>query len=397
MKIKTHHERQLGVYTIFFALGAAVLFGFIGLAVDASRFLVVKAELQNATDACALGAVRELNGIPDALSRATGAGLFAANRNLKNFQSSQVQLTTDDIKFSETVVGPYSSLNNGPSFLSKYVQCTATEESFINFFLGIVGIENPIFSSKSIATLSSSSATCAIPMAICGNDADSINYGLTPNQKITLGASPSNGFFVWANVLGTSTLGNTEYSTPLTQYGTCNSKTVSGRCIGIHTGTISALDVAWNSRFGVYKSNATSPATAVPDLTGYGYRDGGSLASTSGALADYLANRLPTRAPFQSLLSGYVTSTNNTHNTYGASYRRLVTMPIVSCGSSTCGSGAKPLLGWACALMLAPKASNQNAEIQYLGRADDLNSLCRASGMPGGFNGSGPIVPVLIQ
>jgi len=72
-------------------------------------------------------------------------------------------------------------------------------------------------------------------------------------------------------------------------------------------------------------------------------------------------------------------------------------MPVVSCASSACGSGAKPILGWACALMLSPKSPSQDAEVEFRGRADDPNSGCRSAGIAGGTNAIGPLVPVLVQ
>lgn len=390
-------KKESGVYTIFFALGLAVLFGFIGLAIDTARLLVVKTELQNATDACALAAVRELNMQNDSIRRAVGAGVLTANRNFKSFQSLAVDLEVSNISFSESLEGPYLSMSDGASFLSSYVKCESYDSGFTTVFLRVLGIDALIPVGRSIATLSGSSSTCAIPMAICAaSSGNTVNFGLTPGQKVSLGTSSSSGFFVWANVLGVNLLANTEYSTPLTQHGTCQAATQSGRCIGVHTGTISALDTAWNSRFGVYKTASTNPATAIPDLTGFGYRNGVSGFSAipiGGALQDYF-QQSEIRSPFQSVLSGYASSARNTYITYGSSYRRLVVMPVTECSSSSCGNGAKPLIGWACALMLAPKSANQVAEIEYIGNANDASSPCRSSGFAGG---SGPIVPVLTQ
>lgn len=390
-------KKESGVYTIFFALGLAVLFGFIGLAIDTARLLVVKTELQNATDACALAAVRELNMQNDSIQRAVGAGILTANRNSKSFQSVQLDLQVTDISFAESIDGPYLNMSDGASFLSSFVKCESYDSGFTTVFLRVLGIDALIPSSRSIATLSGSSSTCAIPMAICSTSpGNTTNFGLTPGQTIRLGASASSGFFVWANLLGVNLLANNEYSTPLTQHGRCQVETQSGRCIGVHTGTINALDSAWNSRFGVYQNARTNPATAIPDLTGFGYRNGVSGFSAipmGGALQDYI-QKSEIRSPYQSALSGYATSSQNTYITYGASYRRLVVMPVTECSSSSCGNGAKPLIGWACALMLAPKSASQAAEIEYIGNANDTSSPCRSAGFAGG---NGPIVPVLAK
>ena len=52
--------RQRGSVAIMFGLTLVVLIGFIGLSVDLGRFFVIKSELQNAMDACALSAASQL-------------------------------------------------------------------------------------------------------------------------------------------------------------------------------------------------------------------------------------------------------------------------------------------------------------------------------------------------
>jgi Flp pilus assembly protein TadG len=389
-------KKESGVYTIFFALGMTVLFGFIGLAVDTARLLVVKTELQNATDACALAAVRELNMQNDSTQRAVGAGLFTANRNFKSFQSFDVNMQITDITFAESLDGPFSTLGSGASSLSSFVKCESSDDSFTTVFLKVLGVDSLIPVARSIATLSGSSTTCSIPMALCSSAST-----LAKGQKLVLGTG-TGSVAKWSNVLGANQLSNSEYTTLLTQHGMCQAMTELGRCIGVPdatTITVSARDMAWNSRFGIYRSSATSPASAVPDLTGFGYRDADPRFTpipTGGAHQDYFQKSV-NRSSFQSTLTGYVVSPQSTHVTFGAN-RRLVVMPMVDCGAGGCGSGAKPIVGWACALMLAPNVpltgSNQVPEFEYIGDAGALDSPCRSAGFAGG---DGPMVPVLVQ
>lgn len=80
-------HRQRGVVVIWFALLLPVLLGFAALAVDLARLGTVKAELQNAADAAALGGARSLSdpgGEPYNWSAATVAAEDFARRNSAN-------------------------------------------------------------------------------------------------------------------------------------------------------------------------------------------------------------------------------------------------------------------------------------------------------------------------
>lgn len=389
--------RQAGVLLVIFALALLALFGFVGLAIDASRLQVVQAELQNAADGCALAAVQELNGLSDAPARAAQAGQFVGGaRNRREMQAMLVNVGNVSLTFSPTLNGSYQAAGGGALAASRYARCAVTQPSLRHLFMGLLGDEASALQATATATVAPSQSVCAIPMSMCqGNGADALHFGYTPGDKVTLGASQSSGFFTWANVLGTDTSGGLEpYVEAFLGFGVCDVPTAAGRCIGIKTGVVTSLDDAWNARFGMYKQGGSGldPAIAIPDLTGYGYRP----PPAGGAYSDYTQHRAPARQPFQGKIPSY-TSPAQVHTHYGASSRRLVSMPVVACTSGACGSGAKPILGWACALMLSPKSPSEIAEVEYRGRSDDPASGCRSSGLPGGADAIGPLVPVLVQ
>ncbi|MDO9279636.1 MAG: pilus assembly protein TadG-related protein [Polaromonas sp.] len=390
-------QQQRGVFAVATALAMVVMLGFVGLAIDASRLQLVQAELQNAADACALAAVLELNGLSDAPSRGALAGQFVGGaRNRRNFQADLVSTDQVSPTFSTTLNGSYQSASGGAAAASRFARCAVTQPSLRHFFMGLVGIGTSNLVATATATVMPSQSVCAIPMAICqgaGPNANTFGYQL--GDLIALGTSQVSGFFTWANVLGIDASGSLEpYAQAFVGFGFCEVPTAADRCIGIHTGVVTSLDDGWNARFGVYKQGGSGldPALAIPDLTGYGYRP----PPVGGAYSDYTQNRAPSRQAFQGHIPSY-TSPANVHTQYGASSRRLVPMPVVACSSSACGSGAKPILGWACALMLSPKTPTEDAEIEFRGRADDPLSGCRTAGLPGGTDASGPLVPVLVQ
>lgn len=390
-------HQQRGVFAVATALAMVVMLGFVGLAIDASRLQLVQAELQNAADACALAAALELNGLSDAPTRGALAGQFVGGvRNRRNFQAEWVGSSQVSPTFSTTLNGSYQPANGGAAASSGFVRCAVAQPSLRHFFMGLLGIGSSNLLATATATVMPSQSVCAIPMAMCqgaGPNANTFGYQL--GDKITLGSAQVSGFFTWANVLGTDTSGGLEpYAQAFIGSGHCEVPTAANRCIGIQTGVVTSLDDGWNARFGVYKQGGSGldPALAIPDLTGYGYRP----PPVDGAYSDYTQNRAPSRQAFQGHIPSY-TSPANVHTQYGASSRRLVPMPVVACSSSACASGAKPILGWACALMLSPKAPSQNAEVEFRGRADDPLSGCRTAGLPGGTDAIGPLVPVLVQ
>ncbi len=390
-------HQQRGVFAVATALAMLVMLGFVGLAIDASRLELVQAELQNAADACALAAVLELNGLSDAPSRGALAGQFVGGaHNRRNFQSTLVGTSQVSPTFSTTLNGSYQPADGGAAAASRFARCAVTQPSLSHFFMGLLGMGASSLVATATATVMPSQSVCAIPMAMCqGAGANASTFGYAVGDKITLGATQTSGFFTWANVLGTDTSGAlAAYGQAFIGFGLCAVPTAANRCIGIKTGVVTSLQDGWNSRFGVYKQGGSglSPSAAIPDLTGYGYRP----PPVGGAYSDYMQNRAPSRQPFQGNIPSYTTPAN-VHTQYGASSRRLVSMPVVACSSSACGTGAKPISGWACALMLSPKTSAQNAEVEFRGRADDPLSGCRTAGLAGGTDAIGPLVPVLVQ
>lgn len=390
-------RRQRGAFLIAAGVFMLVLLGFVGLALDLSRMALIRAELQGAADACVLASAAQLSGAADGPMRAAVAGQFLGGvKNRHSFQSLTIGAAQVQVTFSPTLKGSYRASNGGAVASSRYARCVVTAPNVRTTFMAVWDRAGVDLVATATATTMPSQSACSIPMGMCeGRGSDSRNFGHTRGDRIVLGATQSSGYFTWVNVMGTQTSGGlAPYVDALLSYGVCDVPTSAGRCIGIKTGVISSLDAAWNSRFGVYKQGGTAldPAIAIPDLTGYGYRP----PPIGGAAGDYQSVRVPAREPFQGSIASFHTPAQ-VHQQWGAPSRRLVSMPVVQCSSSACGPGSKPILGWACALMLSPKSPSQDAEMEYRGRADDPASGCVSAGAPGGANAIGPLVPVLVQ
>lgn len=428
--------RQRGGIAIMFGLTLAVLIGFAGLVIDLGRFFVIKAELQNAMDACALAAASQLRpgqNNPNALTRAvaygrvfsTGGvddpgsapleGNVSAIKNRANFQSAVVDILPSQITFSDTLGGTYQTSAGANPNTAAYAKCTYPLENLPIYLMRVL---NPLLNTQTVsamaaATLAASSSACAIPVAVCktpGTTETSIPaaFGLTEGQWLTRpsggGSAYGTGNFGWIDFTppggGSSELGNLFLGA-----GHCSAKT--GDPVG-ESGNKETLVDAWNSRFGLYKSKKDDPAMIQPDVTGYAYNPTNwpaqsnvftgeptvsGVVNYTSASGSYLAYQAAFEHPNG---YGFFLDTKG-HKTFGRS-RRVAVAPIVDCAAWPAGVKYPPVEGWACVLMLEPalkgQADDNTYRLEYLGLSTVLGSVCSTNGEPGTF---GPLVPQLVQ
>lgn len=412
MRVRTYRgHRQGGAVAVTTALMLVVLVGFLGVVVDLGRMYVVKTELFNAADACALAAAQELNGNPGALTLAENAGIAAGTRNGANFQSTPVTITAADISFSTTLSpnSNYLTQADGAPQDSRYAMCTLKYPGLQMTLTAIVGFGSQVdVGAQAVATVAPAQTSCAIPLGLCSQGA-APSYGFVPGQWINGrfdAGGGSTGSFNWIDFTPPAG-GQSELAGLLTGPGLCN--TSVGTPVG-QTGVLgNAAARAWNSRFGLYQSGEGNPqlATAPPDLTGYSYtatpEGQAAWPSQSNALSDFLSpRRSPNNDAYQgnaatglSISNAYNLSTPGDHVTYGTAQRRLVIAPVVNC-AGWASSQTVPLEAYACVLMLHPIGSpGDTVYMEYVGAANDPTSPCATSGLAGGT--FGPLIPVLVQ
>src|SRR5712691_5231318 len=131
---------ERGSIIIMTAIFMLLLLLMVGLGIDVSRIYMVRAELQNAADAAALSAARELNsgtgGIDDAVARANGIVNTRAN--------GQRVVSMATVEFAINLDGPYmgASAAKAPANVSKirFVKVTTQSTSTkILFALNALG------------------------------------------------------------------------------------------------------------------------------------------------------------------------------------------------------------------------------------------------------------------
>ena len=436
VRLKAMRSRcQRGAVAIMFGLTLVVLIGFAGLAIDLGRFFVIKTELQNAMDACALSAASQLKpgaSDPKALTRAeaygkvfipggyTGSNGGNAIKNSVNFQSMPLNPSVLKITFAETNnETPFSTTDSNKA---KFVKC---EYPLANLPIYFMRVLNPLLttqtvSAMAVATRDAPTASC-IPVALCtDNDAGT---GYNRGDWISVvGDKAGPGFFGWVD-FDPSGGGANIVDDILKGSRTCDVINDEGP-IKLEPGNMAGVDGPWNSRFGWY--DKLSKTTAAPDKTGFAYSNApasppypagnwpsgfnaysGTPSTTElpnyqdarTAFKPYQGNQPPGIEDAPGVKNKYSPITSADHQAYGRADRRIAVAPIVNCTKWTDPGGPSvllPILKWGCVLMLNPyinagaKANYQTAKVEFLGLAGDVDSPCSG--------GSGnAFAPVLTQ
>jgi Putative Flp pilus-assembly TadE/G-like len=423
----TPERRQRGAVAIIFGLTLVVLIGFVGLAIDLGRFFVIKAELQNAMDACALSAASQLR--PDAndanaliRAKAYGKVFFKTDvndavKNKVHFQSMVPNPDTLQITFASINAGPFTVTDPNAA---KYVKCQYPLTDLPIYFMRVL---NPLLTTQTVTAMAVAkrelpTAAC-IPVAVCsapGGNASN-NFGHNDGDWITAfdGTSYGSGNFGWIDY-SPPFGGASEIKAILAGSKQCNISQ-TGDTVG-QTGKQDTLQEAWNTRFGWYRQGSGySPLDAPPDKTGFAYSNlnedgtagGGNWPSGSNAYAG--TSSVPNQPNFddaQDIFKPYQETiplgikTNQYSlplqatqlDQLGRINRRLVVAPLVNCSiwNTPPGSQASSILGWACVLMLNPiqngSAASDIAKIEFLGLTSDAGSPCSG----GSVNASAPVL-----
>lgn len=408
LRVKARRKEQ-GAIAIMVALAIVALIGFVGLALDLGKLYVVKSELQNSADSCALAGARDLTGATIDLAVAEAAGITSGHLNHAFFQNTPVQLSTDsDVLFSDSLSNPFLAKTAiaSPSSI-KYVKCTTQLTGIANWFMQVlnlvpgVTIADAAVSATAVATIGPAQTTCAIPVFICkaGTEVDppiagqshTVGDWISSKSGSPPGYGPGN--FGWAALDGSNNA--VAIRNQLTG-NYCNLPAV-GSSVGSPGNKLSDSG-AWNTRFGIY-ANPYSQAGGTPDFTGYAYNTTNWPAGRN-AYNDFVGKRAAFTAYQGDAAAHLSTAGSAAGTTYTAgSDRRLALAPEVDCSKLLKGHSA-PIIWWDCVLMLDPMEKGGGAgpvHLEYRGKSTDASVPCATHGLPGNSSSVGPLVPVLVQ
>lgn len=421
-RVPRQAARQRGAVLITTALVLLFLLGFMGIALDFGRLFIVKSELQTAMDSCALAAARELDGKAGAVSRASHAGVLAANLNPVDLQSvswrGSRQLASTDLRFLNASYQPSTGDTD-----ARYAECRFTKSGIQLWLLQALGLfindparfpDTSSVGALAVATLGSAQSACPVPLRLRPRPGGGAPlYGYAVGEWVTMldtQNASAGGEIGWANLDGS----NSASQTSAQLNGFCG--TEIGDDLGT-PGVQSSVANEWNYRFGIYRNNVDYVvAPYQPDVTGFVYtatswpaqRNAYSGPATGAPLgsrnfleqqalfapcANSVSNceRLnnPSRSnPTMSLNSFQRVLPAAEHQRVGVRNRRIVTVPVLS--------PTGQVADFVCMLMLQPISIPQRpVQLEFLGNASAVGSPCVGGGMPGGT--AGPLVPVLVR
>ena len=452
-------DRQTGAVAVLVGIALLAMVGIAGLVLDLGKLYVVKSELQNSADACALAAAQELTGSnSNQLLLAEAAGATAGGRHKALFQESAVSFgSAGRIEFSaDNASGSYASASAMGSVAKsvRYVRCHAVRTGIPTWFIQVLSllpggtIDNPQVSATAVATLKPSQSTCALPIGVCSNTTPLVVgnwYMGAVDPKDTTGSAQS--IFKWIDFTPL-TGGASELAEQLRGSGACSVPAVN-TLVG-ESGAIASLGNDYNTRFGIYQGNL-NPDDSPPDFSGYAYT---TTTWTAGknAFSDFSAKRAVNASYQADSVTGLKTQgsikDSNFLRDHGQN-RRLTPMPLLNC--STVVNNKMAISSWGCFFLLHPisnnlgsgsvgtttssTASSTNAGgtgggkgggngggnsggsnggsngggnneggaqyprmlLEYLGDASAPNSPCTSYGLPGGSQASGPLVATLVK
>ena len=170
-------KRQKGTVAIIAALSLPILIGFAGLALDVGRLYVEKTELQNATDACALAASRELTcgrccPLEHVLNNAEDSGLTVARLN-KVGLSICIYWQRADLSrtISSSVrrrLGPIPLYAPKAPTPLRIMSCAPPSQTgIVPWFMQVLNIGSQTVNAMAVAGLAPAQTNCAIPIGMC--------------------------------------------------------------------------------------------------------------------------------------------------------------------------------------------------------------------------------------
>lgn len=334
---------QRGAYLVIMAVGMLVLIGFVGLAVDLARQMVVHAKLQNAVDACALAAVVELNELPDAEGRAIAMGSNFLSFNLPDSPSGFLSGSATP----EVSVGTTTGADGNPV---PSVTCKATDTN-ANFFIPVLdaALGRSTMQAKATAVATGSSRACVTPLMI-KRSTDLAGSDIGREFPYSEAWTAENTFSVMSNG----------------QYG------LGSDDIGHFSGGIGWCQVPFDGSVQVRpEAVRTSKFTGAPNVArGWCERFDGSFSRSSNNYAC-----IPGEDPGR--------------------WRQYTTVAVVDPDTSTITDSA-------CVELRAPpdtlklwfEEGSGVLTLKYLGRRD---RRCIAQGFPNADSARGPYVPALVE
>lgn len=191
MRLKDGRANERGSVMIMTAILMAGIVLAVGLCIDIARIYMVRTELQNAADAAALAAARELDsgagGIQDAVLRATTIV------NTYGFNDAAVNVQAVNVEFATNLNGTYvqASVADDNPTVYRFVRVTTNSVTMPMLFAARVLGANRTESKAAVAGMSVGVNTICdfFPFAVALDDSDLADRDVNGNPVFTLPAA----------------------------------------------------------------------------------------------------------------------------------------------------------------------------------------------------------------
>ena len=387
-------KQQRGAVLVLVVAGMLAMLAMVGLALDGGHAMLSKTRLQNTVDAAALSAAKELDLSDDTL-RARNAALLAFSANSttgghKELGEAYANGSLNvEIQFSETL-NPFVP-GTTPA---EYVRVRATNFRLTRWFISLVSADKTVAATAVAGPSPTIDTACNIaPMMVCGDPAAGAPYwGYTPGEPDVLKASTSGSDVGPGNFqlirLGDSAGGADVRTAMAGNYDGC---ATTGDPIETEPGnTVGPVVQGLNTRFGDHTGPlASSQALYPPDVV----TQQPSPPLTYDSAADQILQGSTPVVDEASLSFGFeeysdAVSAGNLDYSFptGRYDRRIVSIPIGDCSTTTNGQGTVPLLGFGCYFLLQEAEQKGNESYVY----GQFVEACNAGGVPGPAPGSAP-------
>ncbi len=400
--------RQSGLVVILFVAVLPIILGVMAIALDTGNLFIVKTELQNSVDACALSAGQELDGTPAQFNRAQEAGRLAGESHKVNLQKVAVAFPNNSaVTFAQNLndaPGNYITASTGTGLsvanaaTYRYVKCSAS--STTNKLLNVPLLpSNDTVTAQAIASRLPIQSPCVLPIGVCSNANAVVNNNVGAWISGEIGKNdPCVGnvnCYKWV-VYNGATPNASNLANLLTGNNSCGIN-LAGQSVTEFPGAAASPYDEYNTRFGVQKG--TNPIN--PDFTGYGYTPAtyAPAAAYTPANSLFAINAYSNYTTKETALARYQNNPNLPGYTTiqptpaNASARRIGVVPVIPCTG-----GTSTVTNYMCVLMLNPIASgggNKTLYLEYLGSSSA--GSCTQIGLAGGGGGAGPTVSALVQ
>lgn len=386
--------RQHGAVLPLVVAGLLAILAVAGLALDSSHSLANKTRLQNAVDAAALAAAKEISLTSDT-GLATASAMSLLGQNADGPGNHELNDAYDAGELN--VIVQYSETSNPftPGALEgPYVRVIARDFNIQTTLSKVLGIDDIPVAASAVAGPSPTIEVCDIaPIVVCADDPSDPYFGFQEGELRMLDNEAGNHEDIGP--------GNYQYLRLDCDSGAggaaCLREKMAGgidQCEAENDGTVETepgqnqgpVVQGFNTRFGIYDGGGVNPDDYPPDVVVTAPAP--ALDWTTSEQDEDIILQDGNPKVFGSEIdysySNYLHDSQHGPHQFspptGAYGRRVMAFPVAACTGEESGQSTLAVEGFACFFMLQPLEKGGGNDVRIFGQFVDS---CLSSGTPG--------------